>query len=675
VAADRPASGHPGFWFVLLLAGQAASLQLIQAGKSVGYQHYVRVDQLLDLPSAWWALGVGLQGFLAAWALWRHRARTVHLLGFLRGWRLVIVALAFVLTSATLSRSPWVLAQELVLASLIQGIHLATAIALGLSLTEAQCARARHWIDRTLGTEHDEFPVPGGPDRFAWVLALGVTGVAALLAVVAYQRHPHVPDEVVYLLQARYLAAGHLSLPLPPVAEAFNIDLLTYQASRWFSPVPPGWPMILSAGAFLGVPWLVNPVLAGISVLLAAMLLRELYPRRTVRLVLLLLAASPWHLFMAMSFMTHTATLTAALLAALGVARLRRDPRLRWAVAGGIGIGIIGLIRPLEGIAVAGLLGVWSLGARGRRWRLLPSATLTLVTMGVGALVLPYNAHLTGSPRTFPIMEYTDAHFGPGANALGFGANRGLGWPGLDPLPGHGAADVAINANLNLFQVNIELHGWAIGSLLVLALMIVAGPMRRPDWWMVVAVAGITGIHALYYFSGGPDFGARYWFLILVPCLVLSARGLEFLRDSAERRAAGSGIRVLLVGAALVVITLTTFVPWRAADKYHHYRGMRPDPRTLAATPGLRDAILLVRGRRHPDYASAAVYNPLDLSGPDPIFAWDRGPEVRSRLVAAFPGRSFYIVDGPTLTGRGYEVTAGPLTGDQLRQRRDSLSP
>ncbi len=54
-------------------------------------------------------------------------------------------------------------------------------------------------------------------DRIRLVLAGFVTLVAAALAVVSYQRHPHVPDEVVYLLQASYFAAGRLTMPLPPV--------------------------------------------------------------------------------------------------------------------------------------------------------------------------------------------------------------------------------------------------------------------------------------------------------------------------------------------------------------------------------------------------------------------------------------------------------------------------
>ena len=69
-------------------------------------------------------------------------------------------------------------------------------------------------------------------------------------------------------------------------------------------------------------------------------------------------------------------------------------------------------------------------------------AVLTLV----GAINLPYNRALTGNPRTFPVMAYFDRIFGPGSNALGFGANRGFNWSsGLDPYPGHGVRDVLVN--------------------------------------------------------------------------------------------------------------------------------------------------------------------------------------------------------------------------------------
>jgi 4-amino-4-deoxy-L-arabinose transferase-like glycosyltransferase len=667
--------GRPFAWLALFLAGNLATLLLIHAGRLVGYQHYPPLPRLLH-DSSPLLLGVfGVQALAVLWGVARARRNVAELLRRYRGSALLLVAAGFVLTSATLSRDPASYFGELAFASFVQLIQLGNILLLAGSLNDGWLAAAGRFFDRCLGRPGVAVVEPEGPDRWAWPLAGAVTLFAASLAFFVYQRHPHVPDEVVYLFHARYFAAGKLAMPLPPVPDAFSVDLMTYQATRWFSPVPPGWPAILALGARLGLPWLVDPILGGINILLAYGLLRELYPRRTARLATVLLAVSPWHLFMAMNFMTHTATLTCALAAALAVARLRRDPRLRWALLGGFFLGVIGLIRPLDGLTVALLLGVWSLGARGKRFRFAPSAALTVATAFTAALVFPYNRALTGSARVFPLMQYTDAAYGAGTNALGFGPNRGLGWPGVDPFPGHGPIDVAVNANFNLFQTNVELLGWATGSLLLLLLWLGSGRLRRSDWMMLSVIVLVAGIHSFYWFSGGPDFGARYWYLIILPCLALSARGLEYAEGIAEQAAPGGGHRVLSGAAVLVVAAVGLFVPWRAVDKYYHYRGMRPEARRLAAAPSFGNAIVLVRGRRFPDYASAVIYNPIDPQAPQPIFTWDRGAATRRRLVQAYPDRSFWVTNGPSLTGAAYEIVAGPLGAAELLARSDSLAP
>jgi hypothetical protein len=665
---DRQTAG----WLALLLAGQAATLHMVQAGPFVRYQHYPPLPGLLAETHPAAIAVFLLQAIAVVVGMLAARPPAGSLLRPLGRWPLILVGVGFVLTSATLSRSIPDYAGELLLASLIQLVHLGNVILLARSLTERRVGAIRSLAARWLGPPGEQGQTAPDRDRFAWIPALGVTLVAAILALASYQNHPHVPDEVVYLIHARYFAAGRLTLELPAVPEAFDLDLMTYEATRWFSPVSPAWPAILAIGIVIGAPWLVNPVLGGVNVLLAYRLLGALYPRRTARIAVLLLAVSPWHLFMAMSFMPHTATLTCALAAAVAVARLRRDPRLRWAVIAGFFLGLVGLIRPLEGVALALLLGLWSLGARGRRLRLLPAAAFTLAALATGVIILPYNKLLTGSPGKFPINAYVDARYGAGHNDLGFGANRGMGWSGLDPLPGHGAADVAVNANFNLFQINVELLGWATGSLLVLLLWLALRRVTRSDRLMVISIGTIAGIHSFYYFSGGPDFGARYWFLVIIPCLAIAARGIEELERAAEAGAPGAGGRVLGAATVLAAGALLVFVPWRASDKYHHYRGMRPDIRELSGRHPWGDGIVLIRGNRHPDFASAAVYNPVDLGRELPIYAWDRGGDIRRRLVAAYPGRRFWIVNGPTVTGRGYQVLAGPLTGDGLLARADS---
>ncbi|MFN8574369.1 MAG: hypothetical protein U0132_20120 [Gemmatimonadaceae bacterium] len=655
---------RPGLWTGLLIAGQGAALQLIDAPNKVVYQHYRFVTGAGPVLPIVPLLVIGVQ---VGWVLWGLRGTRG---GVIAWWRSslspvarALAVLGFVLTSATLSRMPALYVGELLVAALVQGVAVLNVIC----IARAMPASAAHAFDAVLAPHGTAERSYRAVEPFSLVLAAWVLAVSALLAVVVYERHPHVPDEVVYLLQARYLAKGHLWLPLPPVPEAFNLDLMYSDATRWFSPVNPGWPFVLAVGAWLGVPWLVNPVLGAICVLLANGVLAELYPVRTRRVALLLLATSPWFLFMSMNFMTHQLVMVSALGAALAVARARRVAAgrpLRMLV-GGLCIGVVSLVRPLEGLAVALLLGVWSLPITGRRFRFSPSAWLVVGSVLSGLLARPYNALMTGDPSYFPIMAYIDKYYAKGANDLGFGPNRGLGWSGLDPIPGHGPLDVIVNADLNVFSINTDLLGWAIGSLGVVVFLLAGRRLRRADWWMVAVIAMVAGIHSFYWFSGGPDFGARYWYLVLVPAVVLAVRGVEEIAATAAPYAAQASGRALMATLGLMLAALVSFVPWRSIAKYHHFRNMRADVRTLASEHHFGRSLILVRGNRHPDYASAAIYNPIDLRADAPIFVWDASPEVRRQALAAYPDRPVWVVEGTTVTGGAFRVSAGPLTTAQ----------
>jgi hypothetical protein len=265
-------------------------------------------------------------------------------------------------------------------------------------------------------------------------------------------------------------------------------------------------------------------------------------------------------------------------------------------------------------------------------------------------------------------MAYADAELGPGVNALGFGPDRGIHWGGLDPFPGHGPRDVVVNTLLNITAIDVELFGWAIGSTLPLALLLALGRFQRNDYWLMGWVAAIVAWHALYWYSGGPDFGARYWYLAIVPLAALAARALLELSgvaDEASGSSPSAGSLVIAGAVLLSLVAMLDFVPWRALDKYHHYRGMRADVREMLSSQDFENALLLIRGERHPDYASAIVYTGLDPDGDEPMIAWDRSDSVREALRRAYPDRPTWTVDGPSITGDGYHITGGPLPGRQ----------
>ena len=294
-------------------------------------------------------------------------------------------------------------------------------------------------------------------------------------------------------------------------------------------------------------------------------------------------------------------------------------------------------------------------------------ATFILGVVAIGGLAIPYNKLLTGNPFTNPIMTYTDKRFGEEQMLSGLGLNRGWGWA-LYPFPGHGPLDAAVNANLNIFSLNVELFGWSAGSLLLLALLLLSGTLRKADYLMLAVIATVFGVHTLYWYSGGPDFGARYWYLMLFPCVVLTARGIQFLVMTLKSNADSLNyLRVAIAIFSLCMLTLVNYFPWRAIDKYHHYLGMRPDVRYLAAQFNFGKSLVLIRGNQHPDYASAFAYNPLDLKADAPVYAWDRDAKTTEQVLEVYRDRPVWILNGPSLTGRGYEVVSGPLTvGDML---------
>jgi hypothetical protein len=186
---------------------------------------------------------------------------------------------------------------------------------------------------------------------------------------------------------------------------------------------------------------------------------------------------------------------------------------------------------------------------------------------------------------------------------------------------------------------------------------------------MLSVIGVVYLVHIFYWYSGGPDFGARYWYLMLIPCVALTVRGFEYLQNEIAPKPGIAGLNGGRVPAALLLLclfTLINYLPWRAIDKYYHYLNMRPDIRYLAEEYRFGKSLVLIRGARHPDYASAAIYNPLDLHADVPIYAWDRDAKTREQALIAYPDRQVWIIDGPTITQGGFKVVEGPLPAQKL---------
>ncbi len=481
------------------------------------------------------------------------------------------------------------------------------------------------------------------------VLAGFATLLSAILAWTAFDRVPHVQDELAYLFQARTFAGGALWAPAPPEGARAGLDyyLLDIRGDQWLGVTAPGWPAVLALGVLAGVPWLINPVLTGLSVLLAYDIVRRTVSRDRADLVALLMATSPWVLATGATLMTHSTTLIMTLLGwwcllRAGSGSTRRDVFL--ALCAGLALGWVFVTRQLDGVIVSGLTGLWLL-------RRLPSGAGQVVACAIGGVLagsvyLLFNLAVTGDLLLSPQADYLSRLWTDTANAFGFGANVGppdKSWGALDIWIGHSPAEATLNLLNGLVALNIELLGWTFGSLVPIWALLLwrRGGLTGFDRAMLVVFLAIVAALFFYWFTGTFYIGPRYWHVAVLPVLVLSAAGIEELaRRIPEHHRGRFGYVVLM----LCAVSLISFTPWRGVAKYHGYGGYTDDIRQQAMVENWGHALVIVSTER--DVGSALYLNDPFLSPGQPVFVRDLGADGNAATIAAFPDREvIYISD------------------------------
>ena len=516
------------------------------------------------------------------------------------------------------------------------------------------------------------------------------------------ERLPHVQDSVTYLYQAQTLARGRLFAPAPPLADPdasahFAQEFLLVRDGRWFGKYPPGYPALLALGVAAGGHWLVNPLLAALTVPLLWRLAQALYrgdrrrptadrrpqttdDRLTATDLLstdplttdhwpllppLLLTLSPFFLVMSGSLMAHAAELLWTTLAMLAWVKMGRGGAWRWAVVAGVACGMLFLTRQFTAVLVFLAFGLpWlALTARRNRSRspspvatVFVPASLFALAVAPFLLTLPaYQATLTGSPRTDPRLlfwPYDRVGFGFGIgepeNVFTFtdmAAGPAIAWrtDPAQPPRGHTPARGLYNLGRNLDALEKDLFGWP--ALFSLAFLWFAFLLRRPavaDWALLALLLAFAGGYVTYWHAG-LAYGPRYFYAALPALTILTARGASALATAAHR-ATGAAAKpaVLLVIALLIGYNLIT-LPGRI-EGYRGYNFI--DGAGRAAVEGIvaSPALVFVTTGTADWWQYGAFFNGNTpwLDGPV-VYARDLGAVENRRLWAEFPGRGAYL--------------------------------
>ena len=142
------------------------------------------------------------------------------------------------------------------------------------------------------------------------LVALGISlCFVAWIARVQYNGQPHIFDAQAYLFAAKMYASGHLSLPASTIIDRFPGPFMVTWAGRWFTQYPPGTSLTLVPGIWLGVPWLVEPVLGTLALFGSGLIAARLYDRRIATLAVLLGTLSPFYSYLTASYRSCYSTL------------------------------------------------------------------------------------------------------------------------------------------------------------------------------------------------------------------------------------------------------------------------------------------------------------------------------------------------------------------------------
>lgn len=277
----------------LAIAGHWSALQIIDIRAYSVYQHYRPWPALLARPSFAEAV-LMVQAAVVAILSWRARGVLATLGGHVIGrWRILLVCALAGFSLAVPADSVRRALEEAMLAGAIAVVAGLNLLLAALVAPDRLLSRITAWVDATVTLRPDSNGLRPWDRRFPWAVALWVVVVAGATSTFVFERIPHIDDSISNYFQAKYFAAGHIYLPAPPDTRSFQLDQTVVDSGKWYGYAFPAWPMVLAIGVRVGLAWLVNPLLAGLLILVSHRFIRKRLDLGTANVSILLLAVSP----------------------------------------------------------------------------------------------------------------------------------------------------------------------------------------------------------------------------------------------------------------------------------------------------------------------------------------------------------------------------------------------
>lgn len=323
---------------------------------------------------------------------------------------------------------------------------------------------------------------------------------------------PNSGDEYSYLISAELFSVQKLSVPPPEHKEFFDFYHIINNG-KFYGKYSPGWPFFLMFGVLIGLPWIMNLVFAVLTLVFVYLTAKEITSKKIAKVSLLLMATSPFFIFISSSYFSHSSNLFfLSVFIFIYFKNLKIDKKLNFFMMG-ILLGIAFNIRQLESIAIFIPFLIHYLYYKIKKKELKKELNNFFI-FSLGFLIffgvfLAYNYLQTGNPFLMPFNEYN-----PNDKPFTFdnGYAKSFLW--------------AVN---NLFRRVLILNIWIPFCFLFIFLGFIYSKKKDYAPLLLSLILSVILVYFFYARSGGNQYGPRYLYSSLPAIFILIAIGFEKL--------------------------------------------------------------------------------------------------------------------------------------------------
>jgi hypothetical protein len=475
--------------------------------------------------------------------------------------------------------------------------------------------------------------------------------LAARFALLAWAPPPlpEIHDEFCYLLAGETFAAGRLTNPAHPMWRHLETFHVLHQPS-YNAKYPPGQGLLLAAGMRLaGQAWL--GVVAGYVLMLGAFFwaFHGWLPRRwAVVAAALAVVRFPVGHYWLNSYWGGALAAAAGALLVGAAGRMRRRLSAPAAVAAGLGLAVLAMSRPYEGLVLALALVLPSCPALWRQRRQWTALVPGLAVLAAGLAWLGwYNHAVTGSAWKLPYLVYErqyvlepNSHFFPSREGV-TARHEMLGRLLLQKIPF--TREKAITQSLQILEVVRISKGWegyatpviGLGALAAIPFALRRRSGRLPAVALLLALAPLLASRWYMEHYGAPAASLR----LLVLTIGLRSAAAWFGWRRAPRVAWRAGLAVIALQISLYAVF--SVAGWRTVTGFPADRAAVTD--RLVRRGGKH--LVIVRYAAHHNAHQEWVYNAADIDRSPVVWARDMGEEANRELRGYFKDRAVWLME------------------------------